>query len=172
MDLQNKTNASTSDSLEEQLLKARNTTIDEFESVEHRLEFVDEIDGIEYINDSKATDVDSTAYSLDFMKVPVVWIAGASETETDYALFTDLVKEKVKAIVCLGKGKALMDIYDEVESFEETETISEAVMIATSLANAGDIILFSPACSGNDKFRNYKERGLQFRKVVEELNDW
>jgi UDP-N-acetylmuramoylalanine--D-glutamate ligase len=172
MELKNKlTEARLAKGLNEDLLKARRSSLNEFSGIEHRLELVTERAGVEYINDSKATDVNSTWYSLEFMEKPVVWIVGLSDIDTDYSIFSELVGDKVKAIICLGENKegALNSLLANVDCFAEASSIKEATQIASSIAMDGDVVLFSPACSSFHLFQNYKDRGQQFSKTALEL---
>jgi UDP-N-acetylmuramoylalanine--D-glutamate ligase len=166
-----KTRTNTKVDFKDELIQSRSNSVREFGGIAHRLEFVDVVNGVEYINDSKATDVNSTWCSLEFMEKPVVWIVGSSEVDTDYGVFADMAKEKVKAIVCLGKNKEV--VFDSlvkcVDMFAEAISIDEAVEIAGSFAKDGEVVLFSPACSSYDLFQNYKDRGQQFRKLVDGL---
>jgi len=159
-------------STENELLTARKSSLADFGSIEHRLEFVEEINGIEYINDSKATDVNSTWYSLESMEKPVVWILGTSELDDDYALFGEIATDKVRAIVCLGQcNDALLKEFEgRVSVIKNATTVEEAVAVSAVTANEGDVVLFSPACSGFDLFQNYKDRGQQFVKAIHNLS--
>lgn len=157
------------------LVEIRNPLIREslsdFQNVEHRLEFVARVHGIDFINDSKATNVNSTWYALESMQRPVVWVVGGVDKGNDYSMLTDLVKEKVKAIVCLGKDnkkirKAFSGI---VEQIVETGSAKEAVLRSYALAKKGDIVLLSPCCASFDLFENYEDRGVQFKSAVREL---
>lgn len=158
---------------ENKLVQARRKSLEEFGNIEHRLELVDVIDGVDFINDSKATDVNSSWYSLYYMNQPVVWIIGNSELETDYSLFSEIAMDKVKAIVCLGGNNILINnaLSGKVESILEAADLQEAVVRAKSQAEEGDVVLFSPACSSFDLFQNYKDRGHQFRKSVGDLRN-
>jgi UDP-N-acetylmuramoylalanine--D-glutamate ligase len=126
---------------------------------------------VEYINDSKSTDENSTWYSLDFMNKPVVWIVGTPDSEIDYELFAGKVDAKVRAIICLGAGdEKLRDAFHQsVDSFTVASSIEECVKIANELSEDGDVVLFSPACNSFDMFRNYKDRGVKFREAVTQL---
>ena len=155
----------------DKLIEARKLSLEEFSGIEHRLELVAEKEGVEYINDSKATDVNSTWYSLEYMQKPVVWIVGLSDLDTDYSIFNELVQDKVKAIICLGENKegVLNSLVKDVDCFAEASSIKEATEIASSISMEGDVVLFSPACSSFHLFQNYKDRGQQFRKAAVEL---
>lgn len=146
-------------------------SLEDFVNVEHRLEFVAKVHGIEFINDSKATNVNSTWYALESMNNPVVWIVGGQDKGNDYGMLMNLVKDKVKAIVCLGKDntkihKAFKDI---VSLIEDASTAEEAVKKAYRLGKKGDSVLLSPACASFDLFENYEDRGHQFKQAVRSL---
>lgn len=142
-----------------------------FRGVEHRLEKVLTIKGVEYINDSKATNVDSAWYALESMKTPVVWIAGGTDKGNDYSPLYDFVKEKVKVLICLGvDNKKLHDNFsDKVEKIIDVKSAKEAVEEAYKNAVEGDTVLLSPCCASFDLFKNYEDRGEQFKKAVREL---
>ncbi|MBI5916177.1 MAG: UDP-N-acetylmuramoyl-L-alanine--D-glutamate ligase [Bacteroidetes bacterium] len=139
-----------------------------FVNAPHRLEFVAEINGVEYVNDSKATNVDSVFYALQAMEKPVVWIAGGTDKGNDYSQIEDLVRQKVKALICLGvdNSKLLRVFSPLLKNIEETGSASEAVERATIYAESGDVVLLSPACASFDLFNNYEDRGEQFKKAV------
>ncbi|WP_026899036.1 UDP-N-acetylmuramoyl-L-alanine--D-glutamate ligase [Daejeonella oryzae] len=157
------------------VLELRNESIREsmgdFRNIEHRLEHVAKISGIDFINDSKATNVNSTWYALESMPSKVVLILGGVDKGNDYSMLKDLVKNKVKSIVCLGKdNKRIHDAFeDDVEVIVNTTTAQEAVQIAYHLAQKGDTVLLSPACASFDLFKNYEDRGDQFKQAVKEL---
>lgn len=157
------------------VLELRNETVREsmgsFRNIEHRLEHVGRISGINFINDSKATNVNSTWYALESMPSEVVLILGGVDKGNDYTMLKDLVKNKVKAIVCLGKdNKRIHDAFEEdVDVIVNTFSASEAVEIAYHLAKKGDTVLLSPACASFDLFKNYEDRGNQFKQAVREL---
>lgn len=142
-----------------------------FESLEHRMELVLTIKGVEYINDSKATNINSTWYALESMTRPVVLILGGVDKGNDYSLIEDLVVEKVKAIVCLGlDNKNIHDAFEgKVAAMQDTASAEDAVKAAYSFATKGDVVLLSPACASFDLFKNYEDRGNQFRKAVKNL---
>ena len=143
----------------------------DFENIEHRLEFVTKVHGIEFINDSKATNVNSTWYALESMTNPTVWIVGGVDKGNDYSMLRELVKEKVKAIVCLGKENEKIHnaFSDIVEIIVDTHSSEEAVKRSYKLAKKGDTVLLSPACSSFDLFENYEDRGRQFKRDVKSL---
>lgn len=157
------------------VLELRNETIREsmgsFRNIEHRLEHVARISGINFINDSKATNVNSTWYALESMPSEVVLILGGVDKGNDYTMLKDLVKNKVKAIVCLGKdNKRIHEAFeDDVDVIVNTFSASEATEIAYHLAKKGDTVLLSPACASFDLFKNYEDRGNQFKQAVKEL---
>lgn len=135
-------------------------SLQDFQNIEHRLEFVASINGIEFINDSKATNVNSTWYALESMEKPVVWICGGQDKGNDYNELSDLVKARVKAIVCLGKDnrKILAAFKDIVETIIETDNATDAVNTSFKLGKKGDVVLLSPACASFDLYKNYEER--------------
>ncbi|MBW8522183.1 UDP-N-acetylmuramoyl-L-alanine--D-glutamate ligase [Chryseobacterium chendengshani] len=139
-----------------------------FQAVEHRLELVTEVDGVKFINDSKATNVNATYYALESMKTPTVWIVGGQDKGNDYSEIEDLVKRKVKAIVCLGiDNQKIIDFFkDKKEFIYNTSSMEEAVTISKSLAKNGDTVLLSPCCASFDLFKNYEDRGNQFKEQV------
>lgn len=157
------------------LMKVRNQTIREsltdFESEEHRLEKVLRINGVQYINDSKAVNVNATYYALESIDVATVWIVGGVDKGNDYESLLPLVNEKVKAIICLGfdNQKIIESFGNIVEFMIETPSMVEAVKIAYKLTEKGDAVILSPACASYDLFENYKDRGDQFKKAVQQL---
>jgi UDP-N-acetylmuramoylalanine--D-glutamate ligase len=157
------------------VLEIRNDKIREvlsdFQGVEHRLERFLKVHGIEFINDSKATNVNSTWYALESMNRPVVWIAGGVDKGNDYNMLLDLVRHKVKAIVCLGVDNSKFhEAFDGmVTNIIDTQSMAEAVKSAYYLARNGDIVLLSPACASFDLFENYEDRGNQFKQEVRNL---
>lgn len=146
-------------------------SLSDFENIPHRLEFVSNVHGITFINDSKATNINSTWYALEYVEVPTVWIVGGQDKGNDYSELLPLVKKKVKAIVCLGLDNAkLHDTFeDTVELMVDASSAKEAVSYAYNLAKKGDTVLLSPACASFDLFENYQDRGDQFKKAVKEL---
>ncbi len=158
-----------------QVLKIRKDDIREclinFQGVEHRLEHVLKVHGIEFINDSKATNVNSSWYALESVANNLIWIVGGIDKGNDYSILDELVKEKVKAIICLGKdNKKIHKAFGElVETIVDVESASEAVKTAYYLAKKGDAVLLSPACASFDLFDNYEDRGNQFKQAVREL---
>jgi len=142
-----------------------------FHSLEHRMEFVAMVRGVEFINDSKATNVNSTWYALESMNKPTVLVLGGTDKGNDYGLIADLVKEKVKAIVCMGvdNQKIIAAFKDLVPVIVETDSAKKAVNASFKLAEKGDVVLLSPACASFDLFKNYEDRGCQFKDAVKEL---
>ena len=157
------------------LLRIRKQTIREslenFQGVEHRLESVLKINKVQYINDSKATNVNATYFALESMDAPTVWIVGGVDKGNDYSELFSFVNEKVKAIICLGKDneKLKENFAGMVDVFVETEFMSEAVKIAYKVAEAGENVLLSPCCASFDLFENYEDRGRQFKNAVRNL---
>ncbi len=146
-------------------------SMSDFKNIAHRLEHVAKVQGIEFINDSKATNVNSVWYALESMTGPVVWIVGGVDKGNDYSMLSALVKQKVKAIICLGKdNKRIHDAFeDSVELIVNTFTATEAVNMAYHIGKKGDTVLLSPACASFDLFKNYEDRGNQFKAAVKEL---
>jgi len=157
------------------VLDIRNATIREsmgdIKNIEHRLEHVAKISGVDYINDSKATNVNSTWYALESVNTGVILIMGGVDKGNDYNMLKDLVRSKVKAIICLGKNnKRIHEAFeDDVEVIVNTFSAFEAVQIAYHLAKKGNTVLLSPACASFDLFKNYEDRGNQFKAAVKEL---
>jgi len=157
------------------LMKIRNATIREslsnFQGVEHRLEKVLKIQNVQYINDSKATNVNATFFALDSMNTSTVWIVGGVDKGNDYNELMSLVREKVKAIICLGvDNKKIIDVFGNVvDIMVEVNTMEEAVKMAQRLSEKGDTVLLSPACASFDLFENYEDRGRQFKQAVRNL---
>jgi len=157
------------------LLKIRKNTIREclqnFQGAEHRLETVLKINKVQYINDSKATNVNATYFALESMNSPTVWIVGGEDKGNDYRELFPFVNEKVKAIICLGvdNRKLIESFGNMVDVIVETQFMNEAVKIAYKIAEAGDSVLLSPACASFDLFKNYEDRGRQFKEAVRNL---
>ncbi len=157
------------------LMKIRNATIREslsnFQGVEHRLEKVLKIQNVQYINDSKATNVNATFFALDSMNTPTVWIVGGVDKGNDYNELMSLVREKVKAIICLGvDNKKIIDVFGNVvDMMVEVDNMRDAVKMAQHLTEKGDTVLLSPACASFDLFENYEDRGNQFKQAIKNL---
>jgi UDP-N-acetylmuramoylalanine--D-glutamate ligase len=157
------------------ILQIRNATIREslsnFQGVEHRLEKVLKIQNVQYINDSKATNVNATFFALDSMNTPTVWIVGGVDKGNDYNELMSLVREKVKAIICLGiDNKKIIDVFGSVvDIMVEVDNMNDAVRMAQRLTEKGDTVLLSPACASFDLFENYEDRGRQFKQAVKNL---
>lgn len=149
------------------------SSLETFQPIEHRLEPVLSVGGVLYINDSKATNVDSAWYALECQKKPVVWIAGGTDKGNDYSVLHDLVRSKVKALVCLGAdNKKLHDSFGPVlgdDRIQDTASAEEAVKAASRLAEDGDVVLLSPCCASFDLFKNYEDRGKKFKEAVRNL---
>lgn len=158
-----------------QLLKIRKSTIRDsmqsFQGVEHRLEQVLKIQDVLFINESKATNVNATYYALESMKHPTVWIVGGVDKGNDYLPLMPMVREKVKAIICLGvdNAKLVNTFSNVVDMMVETTSMNEAVQIAHKMADKGDSVLLSPACASFDLFKSYEDRGDAFKQAVRSL---
>lgn len=158
-----------------QLLRIRKETIREslenFHGVEHRLEKVLKINNVQYINDSKATNVNATYYALESMEAETVWIVGGVDKGNEYHELLHLVNEKVKAIICLGiDNSRIIEAFGNcVDTIVESQSMEEAVKMAYKLAERGDAVLLSPACASFDLFKNYEDRGNQFKEAVRNL---
>jgi UDP-N-acetylmuramoylalanine--D-glutamate ligase len=154
------------------LMKVRKQTIREslsdFENEEHRIEKVLQINGVQYINDSKAVNVNATYYALESIDVSTVWIVGGIDKGNDYEALLPLVNEKVKAIICLGyDNQKIIESFGNIVDFMiETSSMEEAVKIAYKLTENGETVILSPACASYDMFENYEDRGNQFKKAV------
>ena len=143
----------------------------DFPNAEHRMKFVITVLGIDFINDSKGTNVNSAWFALESMQKPVVWILGGVDKGNEYEMLNDLVKEKVKAIVCLGKdNKKIHEAFGGIVSdITDTLSASEAVSVAYQKGKKGDVVLLSPCCASFDLFKNYEDRGRQFKAAVKAL---
>lgn len=146
-------------------------SLSDFQGVEHRLEKVQKIDNVQYINDSKATNINATFFALESMKTPTVWIVGGVDKGNDYDELMPLVREKVKSIVCLGvDNEKIRTAYaNVVDAFVEVQSMNDAVKMAQSFSESGDTVLLSPACASFDLFANYEDRGRQFKEEVNNL---
>jgi UDP-N-acetylmuramoylalanine--D-glutamate ligase len=146
-------------------------SLSDVQNVEHRMEFVARINNIDFVNDSKATNVNSTWYALESVDAPIVWIVGGVDKGNDYAALHELVRTKVKAIICLGSenAKIIKAFSDKVDTIVEAHSAQEAVNLSYRLAGKGDTVLLSPACASFDLFENYEDRGRQFKAAVRAL---
>ena len=157
------------------LVNIRNNSLREslkgFKGAPHRLEEVKVVEGVTYVNDSKATNVNSVYYALDTIKTPIVWIVGGQDKGNDYNSLLPYVHEKVRAIVCLGVDNSpiIQSFYNTIDTLVETRSMDEAVKLAQSFAQEGDTVLLSPACASFDLFKNYEERGDLFKAAVQKL---
>lgn len=147
------------------------TSLTDFKGVEHRLESFLSVHGIEFINDSKATNVNSTWYALECINKPIVWIAGGIDKGNDYSMLYELAKDKIKALVCLGRNntKIRSSFENIIPNIVEASSMEEAVKSAYYLARDGEVVLLSPCCASFDLFENYEDRGNQFKKEVRNL---
>ena len=148
----------------------RQSMID-FQNVEHRLEYVITVHGIDFINDSKATNINATWYALESMTKNVIWLAGGVDKGNDYKELTNIVKQKVKSIICLGDNNEniITSFKSEVDTIVQASNMKEAVNQSYNLANHGDVVLLSPACASFNLFDNYEDRGFQFKNEVRKL---
>ena len=146
-------------------------SLSDFKNIPHRLESVGKVNGIDFINDSKATNINSTWYALDTLKGPLIWIVGGIDKGNNYAMIESMVAEKVKAIVCLGKeNKKIIEAFEDIiEPIEEASSAAEAVSKAYYLARPGETVLLSPACASFDLFESFEDRGDQFKKAVKSI---
>lgn len=157
------------------LVNIRNNSLREslkgFKGAPHRLEEVKVVDGVTYVNDSKATNVNSVFYALDTIKTPIVWIVGGQDKGNDYNSLLPYVHEKVRAIVCLGVDNSpiIQSFHNTIGTLVETRSMDEAVKLAQGFAQEGDTVLLSPACASFDLFKNYEERGDLFKAAVQKL---
>lgn len=140
----------------------------DFQGVEHRLEYVATVKGIDFINDSKATNVNSTWWALEQASKPVIWIAGGQEKGNDYSALIPVIRQKVKAIILIGADNSKIQnaILPHFSLIIEAGAMQEAVNFAYSMGLKGDTVLLSPACASFDRFQNYEDRGNQFKKAV------
>ena len=143
----------------------------DFKNIEHRLEHVINVHGIEFINDSKATNVNSVWFALESMYKKIIWIVGGVDKGNDYSELLELVDEKVKAIVCIGQNTDNIhkSFKDHVNNIVDANSMNEAVGFSYQLAEKGDVVLLSPACASFDMFSNFEHRGTEFKKSVRSL---
>lgn len=157
------------------LLQIRKDTIQQglsdFQNIAHRLEYVANVHGVSYINDSKATNINATWYALESMDRPVIWIAGGVDKGNDYQTLTPLIQKKVKALICLGvdNHKIMEAFQNEIDIITEANSADEAVFQASNIASKNDVVLLSPACASFDLFDNYEDRGNKFKDAVKKL---
>lgn len=146
-------------------------SLSDMKSLEHRMESVAKVRNIEFINDSKATNVNSTWYALESMSKPIIWIAGGIDKGNDYSVLEPLVKKKVKGLICLGVDNTkLHSAFGKmVDIMVNVTSMNDAVRMAYSLGNPGDVVLLSPACASFDLFENYEDRGKKFKETVIQL---
>jgi len=142
-----------------------------FKGVEHRLEFVGNYNGVEFINDSKATNVDATFFALEGVSKPIVWIVGGTDKGNDYTQLDSLIEKNIKAAVFLGidNKKLISHFENKISLWKEAKSMEEAVKYAKEFAEEGDVVLLSPACASFDLFKSYEDRGEQFKKQVLEI---
>jgi UDP-N-acetylmuramoylalanine--D-glutamate ligase len=143
----------------------------DFQNVEHRLEYVLTVHGIDFINDSKATNINACWYALESMTKEVVWIVGGVDKGNNYAELVNMVDEKVKAIICLGENneQIIKEFKDKADTIVQASSMKEAVKQSYALADKEDVVLLSPACASFDLFANYEDRGFQFKQEVRKL---
>ena len=148
-------------------------SLNDIESTEHRLEFITDINGVDYINDSKATTVDLAWYSLESIDRPLIWIVGGVDDRSDYSMLKEIVRDKVKVIICLGKEnrKVFKTFMSDVDLIVAADNAEEAVKQSNSLALKGDTVLLSPVCDSYDLFTSYEDRGNKFRSAVTNLKN-
>jgi UDP-N-acetylmuramoylalanine--D-glutamate ligase len=154
--------------LKAQMLEARKKSMSLFSDIGHRLESVGVKNGVEWINDSKATDIDSSYYSLELMEKPIIWIVGASDVERDYSVFDKLVRYKVKKVICFGSYETQIKykFAGITEGYAHKETLEDAMVTAAEWSKDGDVVLFSPACSSFDLYDDYRQRGEHFKSLI------
>ena len=156
--------------LEDRLVNARKENLQRMADIEHRIEFVDTVNGVQYINDAKSTDINSTWYSMDCLESPIIWIASSCQYENKYELFNEIDTRKIKALIVMGGAKEELkkQFEGKIDLIGVVSTLNEAVSHAMLISDKGDTVLFSPACSDYDSLKHYKEAGQQFRKAVRE----
>ena len=145
-------------------------SLSDFQNIEHRLEHICYVNGIEFINDSKATNIDAVWYALESTNKPIIWIAGGVDKGNDYEELMDLVKDRVKALICVGTDNSkLINAFENIVDVYDTKSMKEAVKLSYKIGIKNDKVLLSPACASFDLFENYEHRGHEFRKAVREL---
>jgi UDP-N-acetylmuramoylalanine--D-glutamate ligase len=162
----------TSTSLKNKLVDARKSSLSAFSDIAHRLESVAEVNGVEFINDSKSTDMESTLFSLESIRQPIVWIVGANDTKDSVDLVEKMVKLKVKSVISFGdfSNELSQKLTPLTDNYTHFITLDSAVKKATELASNGDVVLFSPANSSFNLYDSYRERGEHFKKIVNTLS--
>jgi UDP-N-acetylmuramoylalanine--D-glutamate ligase len=153
-------------------LNARTASLQMFAGIEHRMESVKSVNGVEFINDSKSTDIESSYYSLELVEAPLTWIVGATELETDYSHVLKFVKYKVVNLIVFGKSsdESIFNTYScIVDCYIKKDTLKDAFDEAVSKSKTGAVVLFSPACNSFDEYEDYLERGEEFKKLVNNL---
>ena len=155
------------------LLKQRNISRSTFSDIAHRLETIIEYNGVEWVNDSKSTDIEATSFSMEMINKPIIWIVGADESRRNLILVKKLVKYKVLKIVCFGAFDTAIkySLGDIVESYAYKQKLSEAVKVAFEWSKKGELVLFSPACPSIGQYENYRERGSHFSELVMKLTE-
>ncbi len=162
----------TSTSLKNKLVDARKSSLNAFSDIAHRLESVAEVNGVEFINDSKSTDMESTLFSLESIRQPIVWIVGANDTKESVDLVGKMVKLKVKSVISFGdfSNELSQKLSPITDNYTHFITLDSAVKKATELASNGDVVLFSPANSSFNMYDSYRERGEHFKQIVNTLS--
>lgn len=157
--------------INKELLEARKRSLASFSDMDYRLESLGVVNGVEWINDSKATDLESTHYALSLIEQPIIWIVESSTLDKDYSIFEKLARYKVKTIICYGDYETNIKytLAGIVEGYAHKSTLEEAVFLADQASKEKDVVLFSPACSTNTSYNSYKERGEEFNKLVAKL---
>lgn len=158
-------------SLQENIVAERKLRLAQLSNIEHRLEYVDEFNGVEFINDAKASDINSTWYSLESIDKPIIWIVSSTIHESDLSMYHEIPLDNVKAVIVLGSNKEALQsiIAERIELVGCVNKLEEAVEHATIVAQNGDVVLFSPSCDDFETFKNFKDSGQQFRKAVREV---
>jgi UDP-N-acetylmuramoylalanine--D-glutamate ligase len=164
-------NLNTKISNESKLLDARKKSLAQFGKMEHRLEFVDQIDGVDFINDAKATNIQASWSSLETLNQSIVWIAEANELDINYHLFSEIVKEKVKVIIVVGDNSLdkFSVLENKVDCLTDSLSLKDAVLKAVSLAMKGDVVLYSPSCSNAQHFQSFQDKGNEFKSIVKSM---
>lgn len=157
--------------INKELLEARKKSLASFSEMDYRLESLGVINGVEWINDSKATDLESTHYALSLIEQPIIWIVESSTLQKDYSIFEKLARYKVKTIICYGAYETNIKytLAGVVEGYAHKKSLAEAVFLAQEVVKEKEVVLFSPACPTNDIYNSYKERGQEFSLLVMNL---